>query len=241
MRNIETFPTEDSASCQRFAIHSVDKTCSTRRAMNRKADIFESHRPRLFRIARRMLGSCTEAEDVLQDTYLHWYQSETGNVESTIAFLVRITTRLCLDRLRQLKQQRKHCVELPDCEAMVEDQCPSPESQLELTDEVGVAFLAVLERLGAEERGAFLLHDVFDYEYPEVAQMMGKAESTCRQMIHRARARVRESRRRFSVTAESRERVLRTFLKAARTGDRTAVMALVAEGVEYLRNGQRDT
>ena len=110
-------------------------------------------------------------------------------------------------------------------------------NQRELADEVSVAFLVVLERLGPEERAAFLLHEVFDYDYPEVAQMLGKSEPTCRQMIHRARARVRESRPRFSVTAESRERILTKFLAAAGSGDRKAVMALLAEDVEYMADG----
>jgi RNA polymerase sigma-70 factor (ECF subfamily) len=100
-----------------------------------------------------------------------------------------------------------------------------------------VAFLALLERLGPEERAAFLLHEVFDYDYPEVAEILGKAEPACRQMIHRARARVRESRPRFSVATESRERLLEKFLAAAGSGDRNAVMALLAEEVEYISDG----
>src|SRR5262249_45479558 len=103
--------------------------------------------------------------------------------------------------------------------------------------EVSVAFLALLERLGPEERAAFLLHEVFDYDYPEVAQMLGKAEAACRQIVHRARGRVRESRRRFSVSTESRERILRKFLAAVVSGDRRAVMALLAEEVEYISDG----
>ena len=122
-------------------------------------------------------------------------------------------------------------------EPIVDDNVPSPETQCELADDVSVAFLAVLERLGPEERAAFLLHEVFDYDYPEVAQMIGKSEPACRQMIHRARPRVRESRPRFAVTVESRERLLEKFLAAAGTGDRRAVMALLAEDVEYMADG----
>ena len=205
-------------------------TCRTRPVTNARVDVFQSHRPRLFGIAHRMLRSRAEAEDVLQDAYLHWCESETENIRSTIAFLATVTTRLCLDRLRQLKQRRELCVEeAPLPESVADDPYPSPERQLEREEEVAAALLAVLERLGPEERSAFLLHDVFEYDYPEVAQMLGKAEAACRQTIHRARIRIREPRARFSMTAESRERVLRTFLPAVRTGDRNAVVGWLAE------------
>jgi len=201
------------------------------------ADVFQSHRSRLFGLAYRMLGTRAEAEDLVQDAYLRWHHSATEDIQSPIAFLVTMTTRLCLDRLRELKQERGHYVGPWLPEPFVEDEVPSAEMQLEFTEEVSVAFLAVLERLGPEERAAFLLHDVFDYDYPDVAQMVGKSEPTCRQMIHRARSRVRESRARFAVTEESRERVLARFLVAAGTGDRHAVMALLAEDVEYMADG----
>jgi RNA polymerase sigma-70 factor (ECF subfamily) len=184
-----------------------------------------------------MLGSRAEAEDLLQDAYLRWHQCHTEDIQSPIAFLITITTRLCLDRLRELKEEREHYVGPWLPEPIVDDDIRSPEMQLELADEVSVAFLAVLERLGPEERAAFLLHEVFDYDYPEVAQMLGKSAPACRQMIHRARLRVCESRPRFSVTAESRERLLEKFLAAAGTGDRKAVMALLAEEVEYRADG----
>ena len=114
-------------------------------------------------------------------------------------------------------------------EPIVDEHAPSPETQRELADDVSVAFLAVLERLTPEERAAFLLHDVFDYDYPEVAQTLGKAEAACRQMICRARARLRESRTRYKVSTESRERLLQKFLVAIGSGSHQAVMALLAE------------
>jgi len=184
-----------------------------------------------------MLGSRAEAEDLLQDAYLRWHQSATREIESPVAFLVTLTTRLCLDRLRELKHERGHYVGPWLPEPIVDDEFPSPEMQLELTGEVSVAFLALLERLGPEERAAFLLHDVFDYDYPEIAQMVGKSEPTCRQIVHRARARVRESRPRFAVKAETRERVLAQFLVAVKSGDRHAVMSLLAQDAEYMADG----
>jgi len=206
-------------------------------ATNEIAEIFQSHRPRLFGLAYRMLNSRAEAEDVLQEAYLRWHQSATQDIQSPVAFLVTLTTRLCLDRLRELKHEREHYVGPWLPESIVEDEFPSPEMQLELADEISIAFRAVLERLGTEERAAFLLHDVFDYDYPEVAMVVGKSEPTCRQIVHRARAHVREARPRFSVTAETRERVLARFLVAAKSGDRQAVMALLAQDAEYTADG----
>jgi RNA polymerase sigma-70 factor (ECF subfamily) len=197
--------------------------------MTETARIFQSHRARLFALAYRMLGAHAEAEDLLQEAYLRWHQSATRDILAPVAFLVTLTTRLCLDRLRELKHERGHHVGARLPERTVEEQFPSPEMQLELTDDVSVAFLALLERLGGEERATFLLHDVFDYGYPEVAKMLGKSQPTCRQIVHRARARVRESRPRFAVNAETRDRVLGNFLAAVKTGDRQAVMALLAE------------
>jgi RNA polymerase sigma-70 factor (ECF subfamily) len=201
--------------------------------MNASAEVFELHRPRLFGIAYRMLGSRNDAEDLLQDAYLRWHGSNRTTIQSAIAFLVTITTRLCVDRLRELKQERACYVGPWLPEPIADDHIPSPEMQREFADDVSIAFLAVLERLGPEERAAFLLHDVFDYDYPEVAQTLGKAEPACRQMISRARARLRESRTRFTVSTESRERLLAKFLVAIGSGSRQAVMALLAEDVEY--------
>jgi RNA polymerase sigma-70 factor, ECF subfamily len=202
--------------------------------MNAPAEVFELHRPRLFGIAYRMLGSRTDAEDLLQDAYLRWHESNRTTIQSAIAFLVTITTRLCVDRLRELKQERACYVGPWLPEPIVDEHTPSPDMQRELVDDVSVAFLAVLERLGPEERAAFLLHDVFDYDYPEVAQTLDKSETACRQLIHRARARLREPRTRFRVSSESRERLLEKFLVAIGSGSRQAVMALLAEGVEYV-------
>ncbi len=191
--------------------------------------IFEAHSGRLFQIAYRMLGSRADADDLLQDAYLRWHRCRTDNIQSPLAFLVTITTRLCLDRLRVLKQERERYVGTWLPEPIVDDHAASPEMQFELADEVSIGFSAVLERLGPEERAVFLLHDVFDYDYAEVAEVVGKAAPSCRQMIHRARARVRESRSRFTVTAESRERLLEKFLAAVGASDRRAVVSLFAE------------
>jgi len=195
-------------------------------------ELFASHRARLLGIARRMLGSGGDAEDIVQDVYLRWHQSTRTDIASPIAFLVTITNRLCLDRLRESKRHRAEYTDPSLSEHLIEDHTPSPEVQLEFSQEVSIAFLAVLERLGPEERAAFLLHDVLDYDYRERGRMLGKTEPACRQMIHRARARLRDPRTRFAVTPSSCDRVVRKFLGAVGTGDAEAVMALLAEDLE---------
>ncbi|MCW5620415.1 MAG: RNA polymerase sigma-70 factor [Burkholderiales bacterium] len=201
------------------------------------ASLFHVHRPRLFGVAYRMLGSRADAEDVLQDAWLRWHTADASSIESHEAWLVTVVTRLCLDRLRE----RKHATEqyvgpwLP--EPILTDTLPSPELQLELQNEVSVAFLAVLERLGPEKRAAFLLKEVFDYDYSEIAQMLGKGEAALRQMVHRAREEVRAARPKFTVAEAVRERLLEKFMAAAATGDRAAIMALLSEDVEYISDG----
>jgi RNA polymerase sigma-70 factor (ECF subfamily) len=205
--------------------------------MSGMVDVFEMNRRRLLAVAHRMLGSRSDAEDLIQDVWLRWNESATADIQSPVAFLVTITKRLCLDRIRERKNERGQYAEASLPDLLAEEYVPSAEARRELVDQVSAAFRAVLERLGPEERTGFLLRDIFDYDYSEVAQVVGKAEPTCRQMVRRARARVQEPRQRFSVTAESRERVLKTFLGAIDTGDRQAVQALLAEEIEYAPRG----
>ena len=200
--------------------------------VNGDDQLFASHRDRLMRIASRMLRSRVDAEDLVQDVYLRWHQAGKHGIRSPSAFLVTITTRLCLDRLRERKRQRAESTDPWRSEPAVDERMPSPEMQLEFSEEVSIALVAVLERLGPAERVAFLLHEVFDYEYPEVGTILRKTEPACRQMIHRARARLRNSRARFAVTQKIRERVLKKFRAAVGTADREAVLALLAEEVE---------
>ncbi len=148
-----------------------------------------------------------------------------------------ITTRLCLDRLRSAKKTREGYVGPWLPEPIVEGTSLSPELRLEMANEVSVAFLAVLERLTPEERAAFLLHEVFDYDYREIARILGKAEPACRQLVHRACAHLLAGRPRFAMAAEARERLLEKFIVAAGSGDRQAVMELLSEDARYVADG----
>lgn len=236
----QTFRSNDCTLGGPLAAFAAGKICKTGPGWNETAaDLFESHRPRLFRVAYRMLRTRADADDVVQDAYLRWHETTKDEIESPIGFLITVTTRLCLDRLRHWKKEREEAAASWLPEPIAEDHAPSPEEQCEIAGEVSVALLALLERLSSEERTVFLLREIFDYDYPEVAQMVGKSEAACRQLIHRSRARLRDSHARFSITPDCRERVLKKFLAAIATGDRRSVAALLAEEIDYVRAPER--
>ena len=198
---------------------------------------FDALRPRLFGIAYRMLGVRADAEDVLQDAWLRWREADHASLQSAEAWLVTVVTRLAIDRLRAAKAEREAYVGAWLPEPIVQLDERTPESLAEFAGDVSVAFLHVLERLGPEERAAFLLRQVFDYDYGEVAEMLGKREPAVRQMVHRAAERVRQDRPRFSVPAEQHRDLLLKFMAAAHSGQRTAIRALLADGVLTLGDG----
>ena len=169
---------------------------------------FESHRSRLFGLSYRLLGSRSDAEDVVQDTWLRWQQADRTGIRDPEAWLVTAATRLGIDRLRAARTQREHYTGpwLPPPSEI--DESPSPEQSAEVAEQVSLAFLAVLERLGPEERAAFLLKEAFDYDYAQIAPLLGQSEANCRQMVHRARERVQAGRPRFDVPRENHRRLL---------------------------------
>jgi RNA polymerase sigma-70 factor (ECF subfamily) len=198
--------------------------------------LFQQHRPRLYGIAYRMLGSKADAEDMVQEAYVRWHRADRERVQTPEAWLVTTVTRLCIDRLRSLRAEREAYVGpwLPD---PLVDSAPPADAQAELSSDLSVAFLVVLERLAPEERAAFLLHDVFDSPYPEIARILGKNEATCRQIIHRARDRVHRDRPRFEVSDAARTRLLERFLEALHTGDKGALLTLFAEDATWTSDG----
>ncbi|KQV85925.1 RNA polymerase subunit sigma-24 [Massilia sp. Root351] len=198
---------------------------------------FSRLRPRLFSIAYRMLGVRADAEDVVQDAWLRWDGSARDALQSPEAWLVTIVTRLSIDRLRAAKAERESYAGWWLPEPLVEVDERTPETQAEMAGELGVAFLWVLERLSPDERAAFLLRQVFDYDYREVAELLGKSEATCRQMVHRAQERVQQDRKRFGVDQEAHRSLLAKFLDAARSGQAAAIQALLAANVELVSDG----
>jgi RNA polymerase sigma-70 factor (TIGR02957 family) len=198
---------------------------------------FRRLRPRLEGIAYRMLGSRAEAEEVVQDAWLRWHESAPAELQSAEAWLVTITTRLAIDRLRAAKVQREHYIGAWLPEPVLTDAPATPEQALERVDNLSVAFLVVLERLAPEARAAFLLREVFDADYAEVARTIGKSEAACRQLVSRAKAQLREERPRYSVKPESHHRVMAAFAQAMSSGDFAAMNAMLHEDATLIGDG----
>jgi RNA polymerase sigma-70 factor, ECF subfamily len=198
---------------------------------------FELHRPRLFGIAYRMLGSRTDAEDVLQDAYLRWHRGASEELRSPEAWLVTAVTRLCIDRLRAARTQRERYIGPWLPEPLIGDTAPAADARAELSSSLSIAFLVVLEQLEPDERAAFLLHEVFDTDYAEIAEILGKSEAACRQVVSRARRRVRGRRPRAQVTDSARRLVLERFANAIQTQDKAALLELVAEQASWTADG----
>jgi RNA polymerase sigma-70 factor (ECF subfamily) len=199
------------------------------------AELFESVRGRLFGLAYRMLGSRADAEDVVQDAYVRWHQSGARGVENPEAWLVTTATRLAIDRLRRLKTERDAYVGQWLPEPILS--APAPDRDLELAGDLSIAFLTLLERLAPEERAAFLLHDVFDVDYDQIASVLERSEAACRQVVHRARERVRGDRKRFEVAESARAAMLRRFLAAMDARDEQALLDLFAPDATWTADG----
>lgn len=205
--------------------------------MDQRSLTFQQQRPRLYGIAYRMLGSRADAEDMLQEAYLRWHRTDTERVQNAGAWLTTTITRLCIDRLRAARIERDAYIGPWLPEPLIGDEPAPPDRQAELASDLSVAFLVVLERLAPEERAAFLLHDVFDCDYDEIAHVLGKGEAACRQIVHRARERVRRDRPRFQVSETARRRLLEKFTAALQAGDRQALLALFAEDATWTADG----
>lgn len=201
------------------------------------SDAFGHLRPRLFGIAYRMLGIRADAEDVLQDAWLRWEQADQQQVRCAEAWLVAVVTRLAIDRLRAARTEREAYIGAWLPEPIVQWEEETPEVLVERASDLSIAFLHMLERLGPEERAAFLLRQAFDYDYPEIAGMLGKTEAAVRQTIHRARERLTLERPRFQVPAATHRKLLQRFMHAAMGGERSAILALMSDDVTCVGDG----
>jgi RNA polymerase sigma-70 factor (ECF subfamily) len=202
-----------------------------------RAVVFERYRLRLFGIAYRMLGSVEDAKDLTQETYLRWHRADAAAIRAPEGWLVAVVTRLSIDRLRRASLERERYLGewLPEPIATA---APSAvDQQAEMASDLSMAFLVLLERLGPEERAAFLLREVLDADYTEVARVLGKSEAACRQMVHRARVRVREDRTRFPVAPAAKERLVERLLAALERDDKDALLALVGEDATVVADG----
>lgn len=206
--------------------------------MNDMADAaFEPNRNRLFGLAYRMLGSRAEAEDLVQEAYVRWHQSDHASIRNAEAWLVTTATRLAIDRLRALQTERDAYVGPWLPEPMMRGTPPPPDRQLELASDLSIAFLVLLERLAPAERAAFLLHEVFEFDYREIASVLDRTEEACRQLVHRARVRVRTARKRFEATEAAKADLLHRFTAAVGAGDQAALLALFAPDATWTADG----
>ncbi|WP_405161663.1 RNA polymerase sigma-70 factor [Nocardia sp. NBC_01499] len=198
-------------------------------------DAFDQFRPLLFTIAYEILGSAADAEDVLQDSYLRWRDIDAAEVEHPRAYLVQIVTRQALNQLRSLRRRREDYIGnwLPEPIRTEHD----ASHDVLLAESVSMAMLLVLETLGPTERAVFLLSEVFGHSLVEIADMIGKSDTTVRQIAHRAREHVQARRKRFQPDADTNRAVIERFLLAARTGAVQTLMDVLAPDVVQISDG----
>ena len=204
--------------------------------MDSVIDLFEHHRPRLFGLAYRMLGTPADAEDVLHDAWLRLHARDLDALDDPEAWLVTVTTRLALDRLRRARTEREAYVGPWLPEPLVPE-AEQPEATLERGETLTLSFLLLLERLSPDERAAFLLREVFDYSHAEAAAILDITEDACRQRVHRAKARLREGRPRFDVDQAAQRRLLQRFVAAMEAPTLDTLRALFAEDALHISDG----
>jgi RNA polymerase sigma-70 factor (TIGR02957 family) len=207
--------------------------------MTERELLLDDLRPAAFAIAYRMLGSVSEAEDVVQEALLRLDRAlDTGEqIASPRAFLATVTTRLAISELRSARARREHYVGEWLPEPIITDGHDDPARHAETADSLSLAMLVLLESLSPEQRAVLLLHDVFDYDYREIAAIVGKTEENARQLAARARRHVEQRRPRFQTTREKHDELVRQFFAAAQEGDLAGLEALLAHDVELTGDG----
>jgi RNA polymerase sigma-70 factor (ECF subfamily) len=200
---------------------------------------FQAERPRLFSIAYRMLGSATDAEDVVQDAWVRFNSAEATDLRSPRAFAATIVTRLCLDRLKSARAKREEYIGPWLPEPVLTDANETPDVLAERAESVTLAFLVLLESLSAEERAVFLLKEVFEYEHAEIAAMLGTTAANSRQLLHRAKAKVRaeHSRPETAHAPEAHRELATRFAEAFQSGDAAGLSELLAADISFISDG----
>jgi len=200
-------------------------------------DTFEAHRPYLFAIAYRMVGSVSDAEDIVQETYLRFRQVDEAQLVSPKAYLSTIVTRLCLNYLKSARVQREQYLGpwLPEPLLITSDSDPARTT--ERLDSISFAFLVLLEKLTPNERAVFLLREVFNYDYDEIAAIIGKETATCRKYFSRAKKHLTDNRPRFEIRTEAHTEIVDQFLASCQRGDLAGLEQLLAEDVVCVSDG----
>jgi RNA polymerase sigma-70 factor (ECF subfamily) len=198
---------------------------------------FAEYRSLLFAIAYRMLGTVMDAEDAVQETFLRWQSASMETIENPRAFLSAITTRLCIDQLRSARQKRETYIGpwLPE-PYLTDPQTPMLDTTI-LAESLSTAFLVLLEQLTPTERAVFLLREVFDYDYAEIAEIVGKTPANCRKMISRARTHLKKERPRFDTEPEQQRRLVSNFMETVLSGDMDGLLNVLAEDIVVYSDG----
>ena len=200
-------------------------------------ELFQAQRPRLFAVAYRMLGSASDAEDVVQDAWLRYSGARPADLRSPEAYLTTIVTRLCLDRLKSARASREEYVGPWLPEPLVTEAAPGPERSVALAESVTLAFMVLLETLSPEERAVFLLREVFEHDYDAIAAMLDTTAANCRQLFHRAKEHIAERRPRFRDAAAEKRPLVGRFVNALIDGNAEALTSVLAEDVGFWSDG----
>ena len=201
---------------------------------------FESYRPYLFDIAYRMLGSAMDAEDMVQETYLRYQNTPPETIRSLKAYLTTILTRLCMDQLRLARRKREVYVGPWLPEPILTEETPAsgdPAERVDREEAISLAFLVLLEQLQPFERAVFLLREVFEYDFAEIATMLGKSEAACRRSFSRAKQHLREHRPRFPASPQIHRQLLSGYFQAVQDGEMTTLTNLLSENVTLWADG----
>jgi len=198
---------------------------------------FNQYRGLLFSVAYRMLGSVADAEDMVQETFIRWQQAASEEIRSPRAFLVTVITRLSINQLQSARVRREEYVGEWLPEPLVTGPESDPLGALNVDESLSMAFLLLLERLTPMERAVFLLREVFEYEYEEIANVLGQSETNCRQILRRAKQHVGDMRRRFDASAREHDDLLKRFIQATRSGDMQGLVELLSSEVVLHTDG----
>lgn len=201
---------------------------------------FEPYRDLLFAIAYRMLGSAMEAEDIVQDSYLKFTQANLETLTSVKYYLTTITTRLCINQLKSAKAQRETYLGTWLPEPVLTENQPqltNPAQRVSTEDSISMAFMVIIERLSPAERAVFLLREIFDYDYDEIAKILDKSPTACRQLFSRAKQHIHENRPRFDSDPDQHKQLLSKFMSVVAGGDLDGLVTMLADDVTLLPDG----
>ncbi len=206
-----------------------------------RTELFDKHRSLLFSIAYRMLGTVSDAEDMVQEAFLRWQKAPVQEIQLPKSYLSSVVTNLCINYLQSARVQREQYVGPWLPEPLVTDPSADPARSVALAESLSMAFLVLLERLSPVERATFLLRDIFDYEYAEIAAIVGKSEVNCRQMVSRARRHIADKRPRYNVSPGKQDLLTQRFLNATTTGDLQGLVNVLADDVRLWTDGGGQT